>query len=120
MKYIKYILAVFISALTINSCKMDLDLTNPNQLSVKLSGLDYNLLLDNHNFLNGEQKEEVFIESLQKSSIKIPIHLNFKEIYESYQTLGSKDSVVYDKCTRDRSKHRENSSYRQYRLQMSH
>lgn len=33
MKYIKYILAGFISVLTINSCKMDLDLTNPNQLS---------------------------------------------------------------------------------------
>ena len=33
MKYIKYILVVFISVLTINSCKMDLDLTNPNQLS---------------------------------------------------------------------------------------
>lgn len=33
MKNIKYILAVFISVLAINSCKMDLDLTNPNQLS---------------------------------------------------------------------------------------
>jgi hypothetical protein len=33
MKHIKYILAVFISVLAINSCNMDLDKTNPNQLS---------------------------------------------------------------------------------------
>lgn len=33
MKYIKYILAGLICVVAVNSCKMDLDLTNPNELS---------------------------------------------------------------------------------------
>ena len=33
MKFIKYILTLFICVIAINSCKMDLDLTNPNELS---------------------------------------------------------------------------------------
>jgi LEA14-like dessication related protein len=88
---------VSVSSLSFESIGLvfDIGITNPNQLSVKLGGFDYSLSLDDQNFLNGEKNEEVYIESLQKSSIKIPMTLNFQEIYKSYQALDSKDSVRY-------------------------
>jgi LEA14-like dessication related protein len=88
---------VSVSSLSFESIGLlfDIGITNPNQLSVKLGGFDYNLFLDDQSFLSGEQAEEIYIQSLQKSSIKIPMQLNFKEIYKSYQALNSKDSVKY-------------------------
>ena len=77
------------------SLMFDIGIENPNQLSIKLNGFDYQFLLDEKNFLNGQQNEEIQIKSLDKNSILLPVTLNFKEIYQSYQAIKDKDSVLY-------------------------
>ena len=88
---------VSVTALSFDAISLlfDIGIDNPNQLSVKLNGFDYNLFLDEQNFIGGQQNEEIYVKSLEKSSIKIPLQLNFKEIYQSFQSLTGKDSVRY-------------------------
>jgi LEA14-like dessication related protein len=88
---------VSVTSLSFESISLlfDIGISNPNQLSVKLNGFDYNLFLDDQNFISGQQIEDIYVKSLEKSSIKIPLHLNFKEIYQSFQSLTGKDSVRY-------------------------
>ena len=46
----------------------NIGINNPNQLSIKLSGFDYNLFLNDQNFLTGQQNEEIFIKSSKAKS----------------------------------------------------
>ena len=73
----------------------DVDIENPNPVSVHLAGLDYDFKLNNTSFLKGNQSKEVRIESNGKSRVEIPLSLTFSDLYQTYQTLKNQDSTAY-------------------------
>lgn len=73
----------------------DVKIDNPNDLSAKLAGFDYDLQLNNASFLKGEQSSELNIEALGQSTLEVPLTLNFKDVYKTFQSLGSQDSSEY-------------------------
>jgi len=79
--------------------KVDLNfnvgVTNPNPVAVKLSGFDYDFLLNNHSFLKGSQQKNLQISAGGKSSVDIPLSLTFAEIYKTFNSLKGADSIKY-------------------------
>ncbi|MBN1153472.1 LEA type 2 family protein [candidate division KSB1 bacterium] len=73
----------------------DIDIENPNALSATMSGFDYDLLLAGASFVKGQQTKEQTIESMGKSTVEVPVRLNFKELYSMYQSLKNQDSTNY-------------------------
>ncbi len=78
---------------------LDIRIDNPNTLSAKLSGFDYDLMIDNASFLKGEQIKELVIESMGQSTIEIPLSLNFMEVYKTFQALANQDSTGFQIST---------------------
>lgn len=73
----------------------DLQIENPNNLSITLAGFDYHLFLNNQSFLKGNQKNTMEIKSKETTIFEIPLSLNFKNIYQTYQALKDEDSISY-------------------------
>lgn len=73
----------------------DLQVENPNNLSITLAGFDYHLFLNSQSFLKGNQKNTLGIKSNETTIIEIPLSLNYKNIYQTYQTLKDEDSISY-------------------------
>lgn len=88
---------VQITGLTIDdiSLKFNIAIDNPNQLSVKLAGFDYDLLLNDQTFIQGQQNDQLLIEAQSKSMLALPVRLVFKDIYANYQNLKNMDSTDY-------------------------
>jgi len=73
----------------------ELDIFNPNALSVNLAGFDYDFFLGGSSFLKGQQDKQLTIASKGNSGVEVPVSLAFKEIYETYQSLKHQDSTDY-------------------------
>ncbi len=65
----------------------DLKVKNPNKIGIKLSGFDYDLLLNGNSFLTGNQFRGIEIPSLGEEIIQLPVNLNFIDIYKTFQNL---------------------------------
>ncbi|MCK4894897.1 MAG: LEA type 2 family protein, partial [Calditrichia bacterium] len=77
------------------SLKFDIAIDNPNQLSVNLAGFDYDFLLNDQSFIQGQQSDELSIQAQSRSIVELPVDLVFKDIYKSYQNLKNLDSTDY-------------------------
>ena len=73
----------------------DVAIHNPNPFGAKLSGFDYDFFLNENSFLKGQQNSQLNIEALGQSTVEIPLTLNFKDIYNTYQSLKNQDSTTY-------------------------
>ncbi len=74
---------------------VDLKIQNPNPIGAKLAGFDYDFLIDDASFLKGQQNSQLSIEAMGESTIEIPLSLNFKELYNTFQSLKNLDSSAY-------------------------
>ncbi|WP_456443004.1 LEA type 2 family protein [Caldithrix abyssi] len=72
-----------------------LSIKNPNPVGIKLAGYDYELLIEEHSFLNGRQEQTLKIAAHGQSEIGIPFSFSFKQLYKSFQTLKTADSITY-------------------------
>ncbi|MBN2104579.1 LEA type 2 family protein [bacterium] len=73
----------------------DVNIKNPNPVSIHLAGLDYDFRLNNASFLKGSQNRDLRIRSHGTSRIEIPLLLSFNDLYKTYQTLKNQDSTEY-------------------------
>jgi LEA14-like dessication related protein len=73
----------------------DIDINNPNPLSVSLGGFDYDLQINNSSFLKGIQEQEMVIQSNSQSRVELPLSLTFEKLFQTYQTLKNHDSTDY-------------------------
>lgn len=73
----------------------DVKIDNPNQLSAKLAGFDYDLHINDASFLKGQQDSELNIEAMGQSTLEVPLTLNFKDLYKTYRSLQNQDSSEY-------------------------
>ncbi len=83
----------------LNFSQADLDfklkIENPNNVAISLAGFDYDFFINDHSFLKGQQDQQSKIEAKGASFVNIPVALNFKQLYETYQSLKNSDSIRY-------------------------
>ncbi len=60
----------------------DLNVKNPNPVSVAMAGYDYEFLLNSNGVLSGKQDERVELAAEGESVVRVPVTLRFKDLYE--------------------------------------
>lgn len=73
----------------------DINIQNPNALSASLAGFDFDFQINDASFLKGQQNQQLTIQAMGESMLEIPITLNFKELYNTFQALKNQDSSAY-------------------------
>jgi len=73
----------------------DISINNPNNVGIKLAGFDYDLLLNDNSFLKGEQSDGLEIKASGQETVKLPITLNYMNMYNMFSTLKDQDSITY-------------------------
>lgn len=73
----------------------DIEVDNPNALSVQMLAYDYNLDINENTLVTGDQKKELAIEASGASTFQVPMRLNFKDVYRSMQSLQDSEEVSY-------------------------
>ena len=73
----------------------DLKITNPNPISASLAGFDYDFQIADASFLKGNQDKQLTLQANGESILEIPLTLNFKDLYNTFQALKNQDSSAY-------------------------
>jgi LEA14-like dessication related protein len=73
----------------------DIEINNPNAVGISLTAFDYDLLLNNVSFLKGDQQQKMEIKAKDVATVQIPLTLDYKNLYDTYQNLKNADEVTY-------------------------
>jgi len=73
----------------------DIKITNPNPVGINMAGFDYDLVLNDNSFLKGEDGSKIDVKANGNGSIKFPLTVNFKDLYNSYKDLKDADEILY-------------------------
>ncbi len=76
---------------------IDVDIENPNPLvPIALTAVDYDLKINDISFLKGQQPHELRIDPLGGTVFQIPVTLNYKNLYDTFQSLRNQDVTAYN------------------------
>ena len=75
---------------------LDVDVYNPNKIALNFAGFNYDLFINKNSFLKGKQELEQKIKANGNSHFKVPIELDYKNLYDTFQTLTGKDEIDYN------------------------
>jgi LEA14-like dessication related protein len=73
----------------------DVKIENPNSVAVQMLGYDYELEINNHKLVQGDQPEKMTIQAGRESTFQVPMTLNFSDIYNTIQSLANADDASY-------------------------
>jgi LEA14-like dessication related protein len=73
----------------------DLMIENPNRLSLSLTRLEYDFLINGNTFVEGDQEKGVRVEANGQSGIQLPISIGFADLYDLYSGVKGKDFAEY-------------------------
>lgn len=73
----------------------DLEIENPNALTVDLLRYDYELKLNESSFVKGQQAARTTIEASGNSRIEVPVSLNYQQVYNAVASLRGADEASY-------------------------
>ncbi len=79
---------------------LDLVIENPNNFGVTLSGLPYDLVINEHSLLQGEQSKSLRIEAAQRSTVAIPVSLVLQNLFTEIPEILQQDTFNYRLDTR--------------------
>jgi LEA14-like dessication related protein len=79
--------------------QLELDVDNPNAFSLLLNRLNYNLELNGHQVSDGLMSKAVQVEEGGKTSIKLPLSLNFLQLGAGLYSALSQDRPLSYKLT---------------------
>ena len=74
----------------------DIGVQNPNPVPVTLEAIQYELWLEGTRFLTGRQDSPHDISALGKSTIVLPLTLDYSDLRQSYAALEGQDSTAYE------------------------
>ena len=76
---------------------LNLELINPNNFSFALNEFNYNLNINNKNWAKGHSLNKMNINKKGKSTLSVPVTLNFKQIGRTvYKLIASSKKLNYD------------------------
>jgi len=74
----------------------DFKVTNPNPISIRVDGFEYQFFIENSELLNGNNPNSVGLTARGESVISIPIGLKYADVYETVTALvKNKGSMPY-------------------------
>jgi len=73
----------------------DVKINNPNPVGITLAGFDYDFLINNNQFLQGNQEKDVEIPANGENTLQIPLSLKFSDVYNTFSSLRDRDSTEY-------------------------
>lgn len=73
----------------------DFDVTNPNRLDVSADGYNYEFFINGQSFISGTQDDRLEIGRESTTTIQVPVSMTFSNLYESFRSVISQDSVSY-------------------------
>ncbi len=83
-------------SLTTASFELETKLENPNNLSLILNRFQYNLTINNRNWLSGIKDQAQPISSKASQTLTLPFAINFLDIGQSvYQAIVNNESLDY-------------------------
>ncbi|MEP1152110.1 MAG: LEA type 2 family protein [Balneola sp.] len=74
----------------------DIDIENPNAVSINLDSYNFDFLVDNNSFVKGDQPLTTEIKSTATSTIQIPVSFTFNELYQTFSSIKEKDETAYE------------------------
>ena len=74
---------------------LDIEVQNPNPLPIAMTGFDYDLKINNISFLTGQQPKKMNIDALGGTVFQIPVSINYKNLYDTFQSLKDQDTTAY-------------------------
>lgn len=89
---------VRLAALSFDSADLlvDVNIENPNPLvPIALTGVDYNVKINDISFLRGDRPHELRIDPLGGTVFQIPVTLNYQNLYDTFQSLRKQDVTGY-------------------------
>lgn len=86
-----------ISGLSLQDVELtfDLQIDNPNPVAVTLSSYNYDLQIENNSFVKGTQPLDTTIPAKGRNNISVPVMFTFKELYNTFTSINSKDEGAY-------------------------
>ena len=75
--------------------EMELLVKNPNPVGISLAGYDYDLTVDGASFFQGSMNEALTLEANGSSTFKVPLTLNYKELFSSIKSLADETESAY-------------------------
>lgn len=73
----------------------DIELENPNPVSLSLRGISYGLKINDHPFFEGNLTKTTRLKASASSTITTPIEIQFADLLASIQSLSGQDSFNY-------------------------
>ena len=64
-----------------------IDINNPNNVGINLSGFDYDLKIKENSFLNGKQDNGLAIKANGSEIVQLPLSLYFVDIYNTFSNV---------------------------------
>jgi len=74
---------------------VDVNILNDNPVSVNLSGFDYEFEINNNPFLSGQQEYGFSIAAMERTTLQIPVTVNFQDLYNTVSSLLKEDQASY-------------------------
>ena len=73
----------------------DIRIDNPNPVGIKLAGFDYDFLINDNTFVNGDQEEGIEIKAGGDHTVHLPLLVEFSSLYNAFQSLRERDTSSY-------------------------
>lgn len=73
-----------------------LKVENPNPIGIRVSGLTYDLELEEKPFVKGNLDKGVSIAAMETESVAIPVTVNYMDLFDSVSGYAGKDEIAYE------------------------
>jgi LEA14-like dessication related protein len=75
--------------------RFDINVTNPNPIGVKLTGFDFDFLLNERSFVQGKNDAGVEIPANGSHVVPVLVSMEFDKVYQTFAGLRNQDSTRY-------------------------
>jgi LEA14-like dessication related protein len=88
---------VNVSGLSLQDIELtfDIEVENPNPVSIDLNSYEYDFMIENNSFVKGNQPLATTINSTSKSVVQIPVNFTFKELFQTFDSISDKDETGF-------------------------
>ncbi len=75
--------------------RFDINVANPNPIGVKLTGFDFDFLLNERSFVQGANDTGVEIPANGRQIVPVLVSMKFDDVYQTFAGLRNQDSTSY-------------------------
>tara|TARA_R110001599_G_scaffold1889_3_gene9563 strand:+ start:23827 stop:24687 length:861 start_codon:yes stop_codon:yes gene_type:complete len=84
------------ASLTDLELTFDVEVDNPNAVSINLASYNYDFLISDRTFVSGNQSLGTTILSNNKSIVQIPVRFTYEDLFKTFSDIRDKDETNYE------------------------